>query len=100
MQEAARLAAHGSALLWFEPVSSAKATRATHILDKLDFVSPNAAELVAMASAVRGKELAALGEVQSVEAEIQRLLPHADVLLQVNTLFPNPDLSDIMPQLK
>jgi sugar/nucleoside kinase (ribokinase family) len=41
-------------LLWLEPVSVAKAARAAPLLRHAAFVSPNAAELVALASAVRG----------------------------------------------
>lgn len=114
-QEAARLAAQGSALLWFEPVSSAKAVRATKILDKLDFVSPNALELTAMADAVLSKDAVSSQQEhcqrpigQSVEAEIQQLYPHAQILLQVKddlpttSVFPSFSLSlyDLMATLR
>lgn len=48
-------------LVWFEPVSVAKSTRAGEagILSRLDFVSPNVAELRAMAADVRARERAA-----------------------------------------
>jgi len=39
--------------VWFEPVSVAKSVRATHILKSVDFISPNAGELRAMADTVR-----------------------------------------------
>ena len=45
-------------LVWFEPVSVAKSTRAGEagILSRVDFVSPNVAELRAMAADVRARE--------------------------------------------
>ena len=43
-------------LVWFEPVSVAKSIRATNVLAKLDFVSPNAGECRAMANAVRARQ--------------------------------------------
>jgi sugar/nucleoside kinase (ribokinase family) len=43
-------------LVWFEPVSVAKSIRATNVLAKLDFVSPNADECRAMANAVRARQ--------------------------------------------
>jgi pseudouridine kinase len=48
-------------LVWFEPVSVAKSTRAGEagILSRVDFVSPNVAELRAMAADVRARERAA-----------------------------------------
>ena len=49
---------HTTTKVWFEPVSVAKAVRATAILHLLDFVSPNAAELRAMAGALRGGDAA------------------------------------------
>lgn len=55
MQETCKTAAAGVALLWFEPVSSVKAVRAVDVLHRLHFVSPNAAELVALAAAVRSR---------------------------------------------
>ena len=44
--------------VWFEPVSVAKSTRAGEagILSRVDFVSPNVAELRAMAADVRARE--------------------------------------------
>jgi sugar/nucleoside kinase (ribokinase family) len=42
-------------LVWFEPVSVAKSIRATKVLAKLDFTSPNAGECRAMANAVRAR---------------------------------------------
>ena len=47
-------------LVWFEPVSVAKSTRAGEagILSRVDFVSPNVAELRAMAADVRARERA------------------------------------------
>ena len=44
--------------MWFEPVSVAKSTRAGEagILSRVDFVSPNVAELRAMAADVRARE--------------------------------------------
>ena len=42
-------------LVWFEPVSVAKSIRATEVLAKLDFTSPNAGECRAMANAVRAR---------------------------------------------
>lgn len=52
---AALLAAsrHAAGRLWVEPVSVAKAARAAPLLANAAFVSPNAAELVALALAVR-----------------------------------------------
>ena len=43
-------------LVWFEPVSVAKSIRATKVLAKLDFTSPNAGECRAMANAVRARQ--------------------------------------------
>ena len=43
-------------LVWFEPVSVAKSIRATEVLAKLDFTSPNAGECRAMANAVRARQ--------------------------------------------
>lgn len=84
------MAGQGNGRLWFEPVSSAKAVRATGILHMLDFVSPNASELVAMANAVNGKAAAVIQEEQRqvqkdspIEVKLQHLLPYAQILLQV-----------------
>eukprot|EP00887_Chlorella_sp_A99_P004169 scaffold23.g4169.t1 len=40
-------------VIWFEPVSVPKSVRATTVLSSLAYISPNAAELVAMADAAR-----------------------------------------------
>ena len=42
----------GRCRIWFEPVSAPKSVRAVGVLAQLDFISPNAAELVAMAEAL------------------------------------------------
>ena len=51
-------------LVWFEPVSVAKSTRAGEagILPRVDFVSPNVAELRAMAADVRARENGVVSE--------------------------------------
>lgn len=87
MQEAARLAAGGRAILWFEPVSTAKAGRACDVMHLLDFVSPNAEELKAMAASVlaRRKEMRVVADLKSVNmpAEVACQLPNAVSLVQV-----------------
>ncbi len=39
--------------MWFEPVSCPKSVRAEDVMNLLDYVSPNEAELVAMAASLR-----------------------------------------------
>lgn len=56
MQAACLLAVSNNVPVWFEPVSAPKASRATNILSLLDFISPNRAELISMATAYRQKQ--------------------------------------------
>lgn len=53
MQEAASIAAAAGVRVWFEPVSVPKAARVAGALHLLDYISPNAAELISMSEAVR-----------------------------------------------
>lgn len=41
-----------SPIVWFEPVSAPKAVRAARVLNCIDYISPNASELLAMASSL------------------------------------------------
>ena len=52
MQEAAGMAAAAGVPVWFEPVSVPKAARAAGTLHLLDYISPNAAELIAISEAL------------------------------------------------
>ena len=52
MQEAARVAAAAGVPVWFEPVSVPKAARAAGTLHLLEYISPNAAELIAISEAL------------------------------------------------
>ena len=52
MQAACRVAHAAHVPIWFEPVSVAKAARATEVLSRLTYTSPNAQELIAMAAAL------------------------------------------------
>lgn len=82
----------GQHMLWFEPVSTSKAGRASEILQHLDFVSPNASELIAMAASAQKlvpgvspeQDLHALSK-QTAEEELVSLLPYAKILLSVCT---------------
>lgn len=56
--------------VWFEPVSAPKAVRAARLLSLLDFVSPNEAELAAMAAAVRRQ--AGSGQRQQQQGQQQQ----------------------------
>lgn len=51
-QAACTLAHAAHVPVWFEPVSVAKAVRATKVLGCLTYTSPNAQELIAMAAAI------------------------------------------------
>lgn len=51
-QEAARVAATAGVPVWFEPVSVPKAARAAGTLHLLEYISPNAAELIAISEAL------------------------------------------------
>ena len=55
-QEACSIAAGAGRPVWFEPVSASKAVRATRVLGALSYVSPNQAELLAMAEALWAQE--------------------------------------------
>ena len=99
------MAGEGSGLVWFEPVSTAKAGRAAQIMHNLDFVSPNAAELIAMAASVQKSGLriaqersSALFSRLSAKEEILDLLPYAEVLLAVRIHLPQAinNLNDVM----
>ncbi|EIE24488.1 Ribokinase-like protein [Coccomyxa subellipsoidea C-169] len=50
--DAAQLASEKVVPIWYEPVSAAKAVRATLALHMMDYISPNAKELTAMAEAL------------------------------------------------
>lgn len=52
MQEAAQLAVEGGVPIWYEPVSGPKAARAAAALHMLDYISPNASELVSISKAL------------------------------------------------
>ena len=52
VQEAASMAAAAGVPVWFEPVSVPKAARAVGTLHLLDYISPNAAELIAISEAL------------------------------------------------
>lgn len=52
LEAACKLASDAGVPIWFEPVSIAKAIRATGLLKSITFVSPNEAELIAMAEAL------------------------------------------------
>lgn len=52
MQEASQLAFTGSVPIWYEPVSAPKAVRAASALHMMDYISPNASELVSLAKAL------------------------------------------------
>ena len=52
MQEAASMAASAGVPVWFEPVSVPKAARAAGSLHLLEYISPNAAELVSISEAL------------------------------------------------
>ena len=47
------MAAAAGVQVWFEPVSVPKAARAADALHLLDYISPNAAELVSISEAIR-----------------------------------------------
>lgn len=53
LQEACETAAAARVPVFFEPVSAAKAVRAARMLHRISFLSPNAAELAALAAEVR-----------------------------------------------
>lgn len=52
MQEASQLASTGGVPIWYEPVSAPKAARAVSALHMMDYISPNASELVSLAKAL------------------------------------------------
>lgn len=52
MQAAVDVANTARVPIWFEPVSVPKSVRASKVLGKLTYISPNAHELIAMALAV------------------------------------------------
>lgn len=52
------MAAAAGVQVWFEPVSVPKAARAADALHLLDYISPNAAELVSMSEAIRQRRSA------------------------------------------
>ena len=52
MQKAASMAAAAGVPVWFEPVSVPKAARAAGTLHLLEYISPNAAELIAISEAL------------------------------------------------
>lgn len=80
-------------IVWFEPVSVAKSTRATRCLRSLDFASPNAAECRAMANSVRATANwtrgdsnprpmdASIFEFTSAEAAVAEMGDDVEVLL-------------------
>ena len=76
-------------IVWFEPVSVAKSTRATRHLSCLDFASPNAAECRAMANAARRTRGdsnprpmdASIFEFTSAEAAVAEMGDDVEVLL-------------------
>ena len=78
-----------SAQIWFEPVSSAKATRAVGVLNRIAYISPNVPELMAMSDAVRRQQrlpplvrpAPALSE--DVAGGMVAILPHLCTLLKV-----------------
>lgn len=98
LQEACRLASSSGATLWFEPVSTSKASRAVDVLPLLDFVSPNIAELIAMATAVvehspgrnsnikvgSNKELdfSQRSDIQLIDSILHREQPHLQIILE------------------
>ncbi|KAK9909674.1 hypothetical protein WJX75_005922 [Coccomyxa subellipsoidea] len=50
--EAAQMASEGGVPIWYEPVSAAKAVRATSALHMMHYISPNAKELISLAEAL------------------------------------------------
>ncbi|CAM6114565.1 unnamed protein product [Calypogeia fissa] len=79
---ACKLASDAGVPVWFEPVSIAKATRATGLLKSITFVSPNEAEIVAMAEALQPKKKKAgyLAQVRLEEGTSMRSV--SDILGQ------------------
>lgn len=81
--------------IWFEPVSAAKAVRALGVLPLLDFVSPNAAELLALAHGIARRQrpsagplpdlldAASLADAPDARQQIAQLLPALSLVLQV-----------------
>ena len=76
-------------LVWFEPVSVAKSIRATEVLAKLDFTSPNAGECRAMANAVRARQGVAplpmdssVFEFRSVDDAVSTMCDDVETLLR------------------
>ena len=53
LQAACAAPGRAQRITWFEPVSTVKATRAASILMHLDFISPNAPELLALAASIQ-----------------------------------------------
>ncbi|BDA42876.1 probable pseudouridine kinase at N-terminal half [Coccomyxa sp. Obi] len=51
--EAAQLASDGGVPIWYEPVSAPKAARAASALHMMDYISPNASELVSIAKTLK-----------------------------------------------
>ena len=84
--------------IWFEPVSVPKSVRASKVLDCLTYISPNAHELVSMATAVdatHSKEAAdklllhlAGGSTMPAAGQLQLLAPFVLSVLKVRSLLP------------
>lgn len=90
-------------LIVFEPVSSVKSLRALSSLHRLDYISPNAQEAVAMAEELHRRETnrlesdSSLGSLPSgfdslsAFAQIRALSSHLSLLLRVGILgAPSP----------
>lgn len=96
MQAAVNLAHAAGVPIWFEPVSVPKSVRASKVLGKLTYISPNAHELIAMALAVdptHNCDLAqqlllhmAAGSAMPAAQQLKLLSPFLLLVLQVRCI--------------
>ncbi|XP_059076745.1 pseudouridine kinase [Cryptomeria japonica] len=94
LEAACNLAKESNTPVWLEPVSVAKSVRARSILKNVTFISPNEAELIAMAEAVSfvdlSNSLKALEEHKnkmSIEAVYGLFKPAISILLEEGVRF-------------
>lgn len=94
LEAACKLAKGANVPIWFEPVSVSKSLRYAAISNNINYVSPNEAELVAMANGnTNTEEVLSVGVLKnddrqiSIHALIQHLEKHILVLLQKGVTY-------------
>ena len=93
MQAAAQMASAASIPVWFEPVSAPKAVRCCSCLQHLTYLSPNAAELLAIATRLQPVSMPTLpaaagahSTLPEAHQQLWRLAPAILCILKVGSM--------------